>query len=1179
MSELLKPILALSDGQTALSELPHEPYLEQLLTVGTELYVTNCFRLTGLSTTATGRELSRHLDKLKLQEKYGHTTPAISTPLPISPPPGLDTIQSAIQTLSKDPALRILHEVFWFWPAPSEKEPQSDPALQCLTQGGDGVGKAAEHWEQVRMNPNESLANRSIAIHNLAILFHAAALDLELASLKRVLSPDERKVRASFWRRALEMWESACNDENVWIWAGRRISTSGITPQYAQHLRTYVPIILRSINGTLAARAAERDDSADAERHVRLLIDQTPSSATVNSAVTHLVGIYREKIARICRQAEESCKSDALTGLLVARTLLEESTPLLRAIDVLTYSESSMRKTAHDNVALCAYECILTYENKTQDYSKTVPMFEQALACALSEEAQATIAREIELSKKQIEDGDFWCGAGYFQLPPATLAILERARMLEKAGQYDEAIRALSHLLCGDTGSSLSAERIGLVRRPLALCLNRSANTRINEAVAQKNREILLAALRKSILEIQLANLLDGTNNLVRNNLAEFKKAATTHNLPWPEGQSLMEALRQLDPLLAKSLTKGQSRQTFFKVAATIATLVLTPLGLIFGAFYLSSQGEPRTSVILHKLTLLDERVAFARIAQGAKSPDPTVRLQAVEAWGQLANPRALTVPALILAQLDDYEPITVAAATALSRIAMASQGKTDMPPDETRTAIPNLLQAAQSANQRVQVKALLLLGQVTFDGTQPIVTTLISGLRNKDEKVREAAAETLRVLGPRAKEAAPALLEALRLPNFDLQTTAVRALVAMGEESRVPIQTLKSLLLRLPEESALSAVLSRRLASIKSSRSASMVASNPEAAKQQQPQGRPTSEYGELASKTSAGKGRPEDDSGAISVPDSTSVTDASTKQDMQRNQPHTLTTEANLEWSQFRTSIRLSNSALQNIEKANPYSDEVQQYITRMWKWKEPEGSPGTKAVVRFKLGQAGDVSDITIDQSSGNEAFDRKAAEAIRMARPLPSFPPYIDEPFLEGKITFEATELPQSDATKLGGVNKAPGKGHLEEDDRDSSAPPFQSKSDVLSKQEKEIRQAQTPTPEVKRTVLLKDPSLRLTNSQLLNPRDHNTYFSLVRQRIAVNWDWKEGEGTPGMKTIVSFKLDRSGNVSDVTLQETSGNEAFDREAVKAVRWAYPLPTIPSAMNVPFLNGAMTFETRE
>lgn len=294
-----------------------------------------------------------------------------------------------------------------------------------------------------------------------------------------------------------------------------------------------------------------------------------------------------------------------------------------------------------------------------------------------------------------------------------------------------------------------------------------------------------------------------------------------------------------------------------------------------------------------------------------------------------------------------------------------------------------------------------------------------------------------------------------------------------------------------------------------------------------------------------------------------------------------------------QYGTSIILTNSEMPNVEDQSIYAREVQQHITRLWLWREPDGRPGNKAVVRFRVSQVGVVSDVAIEEISGNEAFDRNALNAVRLAGRLAGFPHSIDVLFLDGRMTFEATAVPPPNVTRVENVaeaerlaqsqtvttEEAHGQESSEADSRDSSRPLSQPKGDVLSKQDNEIRQARTSTPEVKRTELFVEGTLKIISGQLENAQNYNNYFVRVRQRIVAYLGFWKGEGTPGMKAKVKFKLDPSGNVSEITLEESSGNEAFDREAVWAVRNGGPLPTIPSAMSVPFLDLAMVFEARE
>jgi HEAT repeat protein len=471
-------------------DLPPDAHLEALITVATDLYTSNVFRLTGLPVTATARDIARHLEKLKLQEKLGTKGTQPSGPLPVEPAPDLEAIRAAVHGLTKDPELRMLYEFFWFWPlqgASPDRPSPVDQALQYLTQGE--IEKAGLHWERTGAQSAEG----PIARHNLAILFHAAALDLERKGVQQPLSIEQQTQRDGFWSRALELWATVCEEEAVWSWLATRIRALEdvrLTTGYARRLRMYLPVILNSINGYLAAQAAEQGQAKEVDRHIHLLVSHSLDPRVLNHTLLRIAGTYRDRLRDCCKQAEDLRTADPLQSLRAAETLLTQAAPLLGAIDALTYSGSSVREAAHDHVALCAFDGVTAYENKTQRYSVTVPLFERALACAQGESARKKIADDIEASKKLFESGDVWCGEGYFNLPQPTLAVLEQARTLGNIGQFDQAIPFLVELLCGQGEVSLSPEQEVLVRKPLAWCLSRRSVKRVNDAMDQQNTEL-----------------------------------------------------------------------------------------------------------------------------------------------------------------------------------------------------------------------------------------------------------------------------------------------------------------------------------------------------------------------------------------------------------------------------------------------------------------------------------------------------------------------------------------------------------------------------------------------------------------------------------------------------------------------------------------------------------------
>ncbi|MGH7851022.1 MAG: cell envelope integrity protein TolA [Thermodesulfobacteriota bacterium] len=80
---------------------------------------------------------------------------------------------------------------------------------------------------------------------------------------------------------------------------------------------------------------------------------------------------------------------------------------------------------------------------------------------------------------------------------------------------------------------------------------------------------------------------------------------------------------------------------------------------------------------------------------------------------------------------------------------------------------------------------------------------------------------------------------------------------------------------------------------------------------------------------------------------------------------------------------------------------------------------------------------------------------------------------------------------------------------------------------------------------------------------VNPVLLQLYTDKVHQRISRNWRIPPGVPTDGnMQAIVFFKVDQSGRVFDVRVNQSSGNAAFDEYCVSAVRKSAPLPPPPS-----------------
>ncbi len=80
---------------------------------------------------------------------------------------------------------------------------------------------------------------------------------------------------------------------------------------------------------------------------------------------------------------------------------------------------------------------------------------------------------------------------------------------------------------------------------------------------------------------------------------------------------------------------------------------------------------------------------------------------------------------------------------------------------------------------------------------------------------------------------------------------------------------------------------------------------------------------------------------------------------------------------------------------------------------------------------------------------------------------------------------------------------------------------------------------------------------------INPVLLQLYTDKVHQRISHNWRIPPGVPTDGsMQALVFFRVDQSGRVFDVRVNESSGNPSFDEYCVSAIRKSAPLPPPPS-----------------
>jgi len=96
------------------------------------------------------------------------------------------------------------------------------------------------------------------------------------------------------------------------------------------------------------------------------------------------------------------------------------------------------------------------------------------------------------------------------------------------------------------------------------------------------------------------------------------------------------------------------------------------------------------------------------------------------------------------------------------------------------RPAVPALREALRSSDAEVRQRAQRIL-----EGILTSVEFAIDGLKDKHAESRKEAAETLEKLGPAAKEALPALIEALKDKDEEVREAVVLAIISIDPDNK----------------------------------------------------------------------------------------------------------------------------------------------------------------------------------------------------------------------------------------------------------------------------------------------------------------------------------------------------------------------------------------------------------
>jgi hypothetical protein len=365
-----------------------------LLDVATkDLFRKNAFRITGLPVDATARDIGKHAEKLKVLAELGQDAQP-NAAFPLRPSPTLEDVRDAIQRL-KDPEKRLIDEFFWFWPE-NFGGSRSDAAIQALEKGD--LDTATDIWKSKRKHPTEGI----VATHNLALIYHIAALDWENHSLRTEIDAKRREEVTEYWKAAFYRWNRILADEQLWekvLTRIRQLNEPNLTSGFARRMRTTLPAALVKVNAELALDFAEAGKSELARFHTDLMDGTSESKAHVAKIAELVLTPGRKRIQERVRKAIERGNKDPSDAVAAARELLEQARGTLFLFDLFISKNADFRNDAFDEVAEACNRLQVMYHKATNDNETCLEFLKIVLPFAASQEVREQIEKNIAALK------------------------------------------------------------------------------------------------------------------------------------------------------------------------------------------------------------------------------------------------------------------------------------------------------------------------------------------------------------------------------------------------------------------------------------------------------------------------------------------------------------------------------------------------------------------------------------------------------------------------------------------------------------------------------------------------------------------------------------------------------------------------------------------------------------
>lgn len=366
------------------------------------IYNTNSFRVLGIPVPATSRQIKRRMDELKLAVEMDDLEEEYTQALSPSPLPDMDDLRRAAKQL-EDPQTRFVDEFFWFWPLNWE-EAESDKGLRALDNGNQS--EAESFWVEHLAGFPET--ERLAATHNLAVLYHILAIDMEHDCHKNETPPlpTELEQLNSLWRTSFDWWEKLVDHEGFWDMLRDRvlaINDPSLSTGFVLRFRSVFPVAFDNINADFAAVHSKNGKHSRAALHIQFMQETHNGLDDVDQSLRKVTRPLHSRIDAALNRATENLHDDPKDGINRADRLLDETAEPLKALSTLLGSDHAEVKETQDEVVEACCNCAIAYGNEMEEWASGVVLLEKIKELASSAKLKSRVEKNLDIVRKNHE--------------------------------------------------------------------------------------------------------------------------------------------------------------------------------------------------------------------------------------------------------------------------------------------------------------------------------------------------------------------------------------------------------------------------------------------------------------------------------------------------------------------------------------------------------------------------------------------------------------------------------------------------------------------------------------------------------------------------------------------------------------------------------------------------------